>query len=139
MHRKSTARLAAVAVLGLALAGCSSKKRFEVPPYPGSSQTGSNPNETVEGGTIVRTVRTTSDPGVTVADWYRQELVQKLGWQEKKGLGPTFTDGNVEVTWQLAGPGDVKVLDATRPGAQVLIYEVSRTTYVRGWTYLPKE
>lgn len=131
-------RLSIAALFVLATMGCSNKPAMDIPQYPGSSQAGTTPNLEDETGTLYRLRRMTPDVARTVAAYYREELVVKNGWIEKSGIGPTFVDGNLTVTWQGSGPGVATPIDPTRRGGQVVIFEDSNRTFIAIWQHVPK-
>ncbi|MCM2334414.1 MAG: hypothetical protein NDI82_10760 [Anaeromyxobacteraceae bacterium] len=138
MRTTPTTLLAALSLaVALAGAGCS-KKGFDLPQYPGSSQAGGTPNLETEAGTIYRIRRMTPDGVRTVATYYRAELVDKLGWSESEGMGPTFEDGNLEVEWNGQGAGEASPVDPTRPGGTVMVFEADNRTFIYLWRFVPK-
>lgn len=127
----------ALLLAGCAL-GCSKKQTLDIPAYPNSSQVSSTMNQESDAGTLYRLRRMTPDSVQAVVAFYRDELVAKRGWTEKKGIGPTFADGNLKVTWQGIGPGTAEPVDATRSGGQVVVYEDSNRTFIVMWQHVPK-
>lgn len=126
-----------VAGLALLAAGCS-KKGFDLPQYPGSSQFSAISNLETEEGTIYRIRRMTPDGVRTVAKYYREELVEKLGWTEREGLGPTFEDGNLALEWTGQGAGEATPVDATRKGGAIIVFEANDRTIIYLWQFVPK-
>ena len=123
--------------LALAGAGCS-KKGFDLPQYPGSSQVGGTPNLETDAGTLYRIRRMTPDGVQTVSKYYRAELVEKKGWTEREGLGPTFEDGNLELEWTGQGAGEATPIDPTKPGGTIIVFEADNRTFVYLWQFVPK-
>ncbi len=124
-------------VLTLA-AGCSKKPTMDIPPYPNSMATASAPAVDSDAGTLYRLRRQTPDGVRSVAAFYREELVVKRGWTEQQGIGPTFSDGNLNVVWNGGGPGEAIPVDPTRSGGQVTIVEDSDRTFIVMWQHVPK-
>ncbi len=141
MSYRSIARmLACSSLLALGLAGCSEKKSaMDIPTYPGSAQISAVGNEESEAGILYRSRRVTPDSVRSVAAFYHEELVVKRGWVEKSGLGPSFGDGNLKVSWQGVGPGDTEVLDPAKSGGQVTVVEDGNQTLIAIWQHVPAQ
>lgn len=135
MHRLAVAALALALAAGLT--ACSKKPGLDIPSYPGSSQVSSTENVETDAGTLFRIRRATPDTIPQVAKFYETEMGQR-GWKKGRGLGPTFTDGNIKVDWQGNGPGVAEPIDPTRTGGQVTVYGDSQKTFIIMWQFIPK-
>ncbi len=111
---------------------------MDIPPYPNSMATASAPAVDSDASTLYRLRRQTPDGVRSVAAFYREELVVKRGWTEQQGIGPTFSDGNLNVVWNGGGPGEAIPVDPTRSGGQVTIVEDSDRTFIVMWQHVPK-
>ena len=131
--------LTAAALFCAPLAACKKHATMDVPVYPGSSQASSFPNVEGDTGTLFHLYRQTPDRMGTVATFYRKDLVDQRGWTEQKGFGISFTDGNMKV--ESPGQGTSSkgtVVDPSRPGGHVFIFESGDATYVEIWQHIPK-
>jgi hypothetical protein len=130
--------LLTLALLGWGpLTGCQKHPTMDIPFYPGSSQASGIPNVETEAGTLIHMRRVTPDALRTVADYYRQQVVEQRGWSEQSALGPAFGDGNLQVERPGLNTSTAAPIDPSRPGGFVVVYASQNATYIELWQYLP--
>lgn len=129
--------LAALVSAAAVLACKGSGPTMDIPPYPGSTQASSHPNQENAAGTLYRVRRQTPDSVRTVAAFYRKELGEARGWRETSSVGPAFTDGNFTVERPGQGTGTGAAIVPSRTGGYVVVYEVNDATYIEMWQWVP--
>jgi hypothetical protein len=132
-------------LLILGAVGCKSAPKMDLSIYPNGGIRGSGGNvESIE-GTLFKVRQVTPDGQRTVAEFFRNQLVQQWGWSEKPletayAKGTLFSDENFKgedpKLFEFRD-GDVPV-DPAKPAGQVFVYETGNETRIRIWRYVPK-
>lgn len=127
------------ATLGLvalvALAGCKSHPKMDLPLYPDASMSGSGGNDETEQGTMFHVVLRTPDSANQVRSFYRKTCLDERGWAES---GPGIYASNVTHSGDFGLSASVTAVDPTLPGGWVQVAENNNVTLIDVWQSVPK-